>query len=214
MEIGYLRSMANLPRLENRWQSLSIDLPVGSVSIWNLFLRSYADNGLAYHNLDHIEDCLNQFDERREEAHDPLALELAIWFHDLVYDPQAPDNEEQSALLASGFLTRCPIRDSVAELILTTRHTAPPVTRDGELLCDIDLSILASTPDRYHRYAGAIRQEYSFVPDSEYQSGRVAVLETFLDRPAIFHLDNSRRLFESPARQNIQSEIIRLTESL
>jgi len=59
--------------------------------------QAYAESQRHYHNQQHIAECLAEFDAARHLAQQPVALELALWFHDAVYDPKAGDNEEQSA---------------------------------------------------------------------------------------------------------------------
>src|SRR5207249_3206443 len=100
-------------------------------------------------------------------AFDREAIEMAIWYHDAVYDSRAKDNEEQSADLAekagktagvsSGFLAR------VRELILATKHVMPPEDADAALLVDVDLSILGQSGDRFDQYEEQIRREYDWV---------------------------------------------------
>lgn len=59
----------------------------------------YSEPHRHYHNFHHIADSLAEFDRARHLAREPLAVELAIWFHDTVYDTRAGNNEEQSAEL-------------------------------------------------------------------------------------------------------------------
>src|SRR5438128_12245744 len=68
--------------------------------VWADLSKRYTERHRAYHTLRHIEQCLVEFDEVRREAVDPIAVELALWYHDAVYDPHARDNEERSAVLA------------------------------------------------------------------------------------------------------------------
>src|SRR6185436_9293929 len=61
---------------------------------------AYAEPQRHYHNQQHIAECLAEFDRARHLTQQPVELELALWFHDAVYEPKASDNEEQSAALA------------------------------------------------------------------------------------------------------------------
>ena len=55
--------------------------------------------GREFHNLGHIDDCLRHFDEIAPRLMDRDAVEIALWFHDAVYEPGNPDNERRSAQL-------------------------------------------------------------------------------------------------------------------
>jgi len=103
---------------------------------------------------------------------------LAIWFHDIVYDPRAKDNEERSADEAAVFLQGTEFVDSVRILILATEHNEESGSRDARLLCDIDLSILGSERELYQTYSKAIREEYAWVSDEEYRAGRATGFST------------------------------------
>jgi predicted metal-dependent HD superfamily phosphohydrolase len=57
----------------------------------------YREPHRAYHNLDHIADCLEKLELARSMLRDDdfKAVELALFWHDAVYDPRAADNEEK-----------------------------------------------------------------------------------------------------------------------
>jgi predicted metal-dependent HD superfamily phosphohydrolase len=104
---------------------------------------------------------------------DPTAVQLAIWFHDAVYDPRASDNETRSADLAVDLLSSIGVPGSVIEkvvrLVRATAHLSsgvPPTDRDTATLLDADLAILGSSPARYQRYAADIRKEYAWLAPS------------------------------------------------
>ena len=86
----------------------------------------------SYHNLGHIEHCLRVLDHDRVSPNDCLEVELALWFHDAVYDSKARDNEERSACFASDMLQEMRVSggvvDQVAQLIRITAHHAKPDT--------------------------------------------------------------------------------------
>src|SRR5258707_14163475 len=67
---------------------------------WELLASRYSEPHRAYHTLRHIEHCLDEFEAVRQEARDPVAVEMALWYHDAVYDTRRRDNEELSAILA------------------------------------------------------------------------------------------------------------------
>jgi predicted metal-dependent HD superfamily phosphohydrolase len=179
-------------------------------------VAAYAKPHRAYHTLAHIAAVLGTLDTLRAEAHDWPALELAAWFHDVVYDPRRDDNEAQSAAVATrtlvGLGLPAPLIDHVAALIRQTQtHDPDPGDPDAPLLLDADLAILGAAPADYARYAAAIRREYAWVPEDQYRAGRAAVLRRFLQRPRMFHTERLYALLEAPARRNLAAELATLT---
>jgi predicted metal-dependent HD superfamily phosphohydrolase len=151
-------------------------------------------------------------------ADDFTALQLAAWFHDAVYDPRAADNEARSAAYATASLAALKLPpaqiSSVERLILATRsHLAEPGDHDAHVLLDADLAILGSEPEQYDAYAHAIRQEYGWVPETEYRYGRGQVLAQFLARDRIYYTQAMTTLYEQAARRNLQRELTHLSAS-
>lgn len=171
----------------------------------------------AYHNWGHVEACLRELEHVRGISEDADTLELAIWFHDCVYDPQRHDNEERSADLAQKWLGESSLSaariGAVADLILATKHNAIPTSLDAQLIVDIDLSILGQDTATFDAYERAIRQEYSFVPEDAFRTGRARILRSFLDRPSIYCTEPFRSRYEQPARENLSRSIQQLTGS-
>lgn len=69
---------------------------------------AYSEPVRHYHTLAHITDSLYEFDRLIGLAEAPHEIEMAIWFHDAVYDPKAHDNEERSAEWAQDFFCAPP----------------------------------------------------------------------------------------------------------
>ena len=193
--------------LKHRWLAFGEAAGLDGRAEWLELSAAYGDPARAYHNLNHIADCLVRLDEHVRLAIDPVAVEFAIWFHDIVYDTHAPDNEERSAVAATEFLSATTHGAVVADLIRATRHDGRPGTPDSALLCDIDLSILGRPPAVYDAYARAIRQEYAWVPLPDFVRGRTRVLESFLDRPSVFALEKMEEIYGEHARTNLEREI-------
>lgn len=182
----------------------------------NLVAR-YAEPHRAYHNLAHIAHCLDEFEAARSLAGDPNAIEMAIWFHDAVYDPKAKDNEERSAELAvavaNGAGLSAAFAQRVRELILATKHAQPPANPDAALLVDVDLSILGQPLERFDEYERQIRREYDWVEEQAFGKGRSAILKSFLERPTIFSTERFRSKYETRARENLGQSIAKLAQS-
>ncbi len=198
--------------LKNRWLTFCDNAGLDGRAMWSELSAAYEAPARVYHNLNHIADCMARLDEHAHLANDPVAVEFAIWFHDIVYDTHAPDNEECSAVAAGRFLSATIHGDVVANLIRATRHDGQPRTPDAALLCDIDLSILGRPPAVYDGYANAIRQEYDWVSLPDFVRGRTQVLEAFLARPSVFALEEMERIYGEHARVNLEREIRKLTE--
>ena len=174
----------------------------------------YSEPHRAYHNLAHVLDCLEQFAPARHLAHDGISVEMAIWYHDAIYDPRAKDNEEHSADLAASVADELGLsasfKETVNALILATKKHDASLARDAAVLVDVDLSILGRAPQRFDEYEHQIRQEYDWVPADVFAAGRSAVLETFLARPVIYNTELFRIKYEHQARENLKRSIQRL----
>lgn len=174
----------------------------------------YSEPHRAYHTLDHIRDCLSQFDLARHQAARPDEVEFALWLHDVIYDPHASDNEEKSAQWAVDMLHQgavsAAVTARVAELIMVTRHITVPDDLDAQLVVDIDLSILGRAPNVFAAYEDQIRHEYNWVPEEVYRQERARILERFLARPAIYQTSFFRARYEVQARRNLKQSILRI----
>jgi predicted metal-dependent HD superfamily phosphohydrolase len=157
--------------------------------------------------LEHVADLMDPEDPARE------AVLLAAWFHDVVYDGQA-DDEERSARRAETALAGTRLAVEVGRLVRLTRGHRPAADdRPGQVLCDADLAILAAPPDRYAAYVRGVRAEYPEVGDADFAAGRTAVLRDLLAKPTLFSTPVARERWEQPARANVEAEVRSLTSS-
>ncbi|MES5821694.1 hypothetical protein [Streptomyces sp. RG80] len=180
----------------------------------------YADNLLTrwqepqrrYHTLTHLTVVLDHVDVLEKYADDPDVVRLAAWFHDAVYLPDRSENEERSARLAERALPEAGVSEAktaeVARLVrLTVTHDPAEGDRDGEVLCDADLAILAASPQTYAAYTAAVREEYGFVPSDAFREGRAAVLRQLLELPRLFRTPYGQAEWEATARYNLAAEL-------
>jgi predicted metal-dependent HD superfamily phosphohydrolase len=200
--------------LQTRWHELLGPFGVPGSLCQNTFEDLAARYGAPdrfYHNLHHLTDVLDVIDRLHHLAADPAAVRLAAWFHDAVYDSRAKDNEEKSAALAEDVLRRLglpePAVSAAKRLVLLTKGHEADDDPDGQVLLDSDLAILGAPAMRYDEYARAIRQEYAWVPENDFRVGRRRVLQSFLERPHIYHTEPMRRTHAAAARANLRREI-------
>jgi predicted metal-dependent HD superfamily phosphohydrolase len=149
---------AALERWRETWELAGAPPPAGAFD--DLFAR-YAEPHRAYHDLGHVLSCLRHAADVRARLTSPAEVELALWYHDAVYDPHRGDNEAASARLAGDRLAPLLAPASVAAiegLVLATRHLAVPEGDDARFLVDIDLAILGATPEAFDAYETAVRR--------------------------------------------------------
>jgi predicted metal-dependent HD superfamily phosphohydrolase len=116
------------------WRRLWNDLEAcgDRSSTWHARLvAAYSESTRAYHNLSHLEECLIEFDRVGSNLSDPSAVEAALWFHDVVYDPRSTTNEEDSAAAAAVCLAEAGIPSTTIDLVVSVRPSTSRSTLDG-----------------------------------------------------------------------------------
>jgi predicted metal-dependent HD superfamily phosphohydrolase len=167
-----------------------------------------------YHTLTHVDACLAWLDWFSGAAEHPGEVELALWFHDAVYDARRNDNERLSAELARDRLEAIGVEGAAVERIVrhveaTERHAGPG--GDSALVVDLDLSILGVAAPEFARFEEQIRREYGHVAEPLYVEGRRRVLEGFLARPEIYRVKEIAAELEARARDNLERRIEELS---
>ncbi|HEY7635092.1 MAG TPA: hypothetical protein VH763_06090 [Gemmatimonadales bacterium] len=199
-------------RFEGLWDRL--DAAGDGNAAFSRLMAAYAEPHRAYHTAAHIADCLTQLDDSPGGAPQQTLVEGAIWFHDVVYDPRAQDNEARSAAWATEVLSGAGVSlsnvDAIRRLILLTRHTEPARDPAGQLLCDIDLSILGRSSEEFDEFERRIRVEYGWVPEPEYRAARALVLRRLLGWDPLFQTEHFRHRYEAAARNNLTRMLDRL----
>lgn len=182
--------------------------------VYQKLITRYSEAHRKYHNLEHIEHCLQEFREIQRYAKFANAIHFALFLHDSIYDTQSSLNEEMSASWASQIIKSAQIHhsfaDRIANLILATKHTQPSDDFDTQLICDIDLTPLGKPEKLFDVDGDHIRQEYSWVPQKEYVVGRSTFLNSLLARPAIYQTAYFREKYEAIARDNLKRAIANL----
>ncbi len=191
------------------WQGIGADGEGEQVRA--ALIAAYAEPQRKYHSLQHLTECLEWFELVWELPIHAAEVELALWFHDAVYDVKRPDNEMRSAEWATAELVNAGVAPEVvgrvSALILATKHTAVPTELDEQVLVDIDLATLGAPEARFAEYGQQIRDEYAFVPEEPFKQRRRILLGSFLDRPCIYCTSHFHELLEERARANLRGAV-------
>src|SRR5262249_25875709 len=155
-------------RWSQTWNDLALENP--DPQLLQALLKRYSEPHRAYHTPRHLEECFAEFDGVRTLCVYPGDVQLALWFHDAIYDTKASDNEAKSASWAETVLAiaNAPLdqRHRIRDFISATKHDVLASTPDGCLVVDIDLSILGSESERFDEYERQVRFEYSWVTEA------------------------------------------------
>ena len=150
--------------------------------IFDRLVAAYCEPHRKRHTLEHILECLREFDSARNITENQNAVEMAIWFHDFVYD-----TSEELAKFNE------PIK--VCKLM------------DVRVLIDVDLSSLGKPWSEFREDSRAVREEYNHVPEAVFREKRAEILQGFLDRPRIYFTDYFYEKNEAQARENLKRAI-------
>jgi predicted metal-dependent HD superfamily phosphohydrolase len=186
----------------------------------------YVENGLRnlfqypderrYHTWEHVTNCLVELEQMSNihKFEEYTIVALALFYHDCIYEPLNLDNEMRSAerafidLMALGFYESYAQR--VYDHIMLTKHTKECTYFSGQVLMDIDLSILGKESCIFDKYEQAIEMEYRFIWHKLYLEERIKILKSFLNKTNIYQTDYFRDLYEKPARLNLETSIEKL----
>lgn len=194
-----------LARWNRTWNAVGMTPPTG---LFEQLAAAYSEPHRRYHTLHHLFECFTLYDDLPDVEGKSYRIELALWFHDFVYDPRSSTNEVQSAKIARHALEAAALPpgeiDAIADLILATQHgESDPATPEAQLLVDIDLSILGAPSERFAEYEHQIREEYRHVPPDAFREGRRAFVRKLLALPRLYHTPHLSERFEAAAQGNL-----------
>lgn len=209
----------DVAEMSRRWLKLAASLRVDKEAARRVFAgmaTRYDGDGRYYHILTHVGDLLNTAGEMRDLAQDYRTVQLAIWFHDVIYDPRGKDNEVKSAAYARHALRELGMPERVisrvSDLILkTVTHVSENEDSDALILLDADLAPLGADKEVFARQSQALRLEFGWIPEDEYKASRVRILSGFLGRERIYQTDRLYESLEAKARSNLSQAIAELS---
>ncbi len=199
--------------LANLWIELSQRLgvePTLADTVWRDIEAAYGEPHRYYHTLDHIAAVVADWQRLRDGFETPDSALLALFFHDIVYDPARQDNEAMSAGLLREWLqdeVDARVIKHACYCIWQTKHHQATGDADTDLVLDIDMAILGAPWDAYLRYAENVAREYIPVYGLDaYAAGRSAVfIEPTLAHDRLF-LTEAFAGLETQARENLSAE--------
>lgn len=185
-------------------------------------LERWSSAGREFHNVKHLVDVLVRVDELDSESHEPDLVRLAAWYHGAVFDSadrkayanKGGEDEAASARIAYDELVGLGVPEAHAQrvhdlVVALVRHSPNSLDVDCAVLCDADLAVLATEPQRYKAYLHDVRAEYAHLPAEDYVRARARILRKLLARPSLFSSPLAQA-WEEPARQNVEAELQRL----
>ncbi|MCL6414833.1 hypothetical protein MIB92_04160 [Aestuariirhabdus sp. Z084] len=174
---------------------------------WLKITEYYSLKDRFYHTGDHICFCLTQLDQVIGELDNAQEVEMALWFHDVIYQMGSDSNEADSATLFCQLIGKnsalTGVRKRVSQLIMDTTHDTEPQTKDGCYLADIDISSLGLPWEEFLKDSDNVRKESPHLDDPAYRSGQRRFFESLLSKSSIFYTDYFYQRYELQARDNL-----------
>ena len=201
------RIVLDYDRFRLLWQRCLLDSAIDeSAAIHQQLIASYSEPQRFYHTLTHIEHCLSLIEKISSELQSPEALELAIWFHDVVYEPGAKDNEQLSAdqfMAKTDGVFDDTLRDTVYQHIMATVHDGAEVKHaDTKYMLDIDLSSFGRPWAEFIQDSHNLRLELEDWPDDVFYQRQAVFQDKLFGQARFFKSDYFYDNYEAQARQN------------
>jgi predicted metal-dependent HD superfamily phosphohydrolase len=189
--------------------------------MWEALRASYATPPRAYHSFGHVQEVLRQYQAVAAGPGwmQPAEVQLAVLYHDAIYDPARRDNEARSAELAVEHIERwlpdgAVDPERVAHLInLTARHgqfspddfAQDPAPDDVRCFLDCDMAILGADPAAFDVYDRGIAAEYrGHLPAWLFKLNRRRFIKGLLARDRIYLSDYFHERLDARARSNLR----------
>ena len=171
-----MATAATARELEARWTVLCQTLRVSEAATnkwWTIVRDGMQEKQRHYHTLTHLEELFAHADAFKSHLRDPCAVDLAIFFHDVVYNPRAGGgkNEDDSAVVFSNFAQEVDLEPAtlakVFRWIVQTKHHRCDESDDDDckFFMDFDMAVLGWERAAYARYAQDVRKEFIHVPE-------------------------------------------------
>ena len=201
----------NSERFSSLWRRcLVAGAEIDVARTFDELVELYSQPHRCYHTMSHIDHCLTQMDVGAKAMGGNDAVEMALWYHDAVYDPRSNDNEQRSAelftkraqaVVADGFCA------AVCRLIDVTTHRNSPAADDEKFVVDVDLSGFGMPWPEFNDDSARVRRECSHLSDSQFETQQCRFLQCLLDRKSVFSTDFFRDRYEVIARANISRQL-------
>ena len=185
-------------------------------------IEKWSSPNRRFHDIAHLVAVLQRVDELAEETHHPELVRVAAWYHGAIFDSAVHktyhravgENKDASASHALARLQELGVPHQQAERVSALirgliRHDSDPTDVDAMVLCDSDMGILASEPQKYRDYRIRVRAEFDHVPPLEYLDARISIVTSLLARRRLF-LSPLAEGWETAGRQNLTAELSRL----
>jgi len=206
---------SDVSRFYNLWQRHLITNSSVNESqlepIFQALINAYNESQRYYHTLGHINHCLDQFDQVSHLLKQPDAVELSIWYHDIIYHPGAADNEQRSAdtfKQQTDSLFPLEFCNVIYAQIMATLHDQSEILdHDTRYLVDIDLSGFALPWPEFIQDGENIRHEMKSQTDAVFDAKQKSFYLYLLDRPRIYLSEYFFDKYEAKARQNIKDKL-------
>lgn len=189
------------------WTPLAGRLGLSDAMLADL-IAAYGEPHRRYHTLVHIVEMLDCHAQSRHLAANPDAIDLAIWFHDCIYDAKFEFGENER--LSAEHLGKVYTGECSAAAQAMIRHSAGHAASDDpdvQLFCDLDLYRLGVPFKAFDQHGRDVREEYSWIEDDVWTTKRNAFFQGLLDRPVIYQTEYWRDRLEDQARENLSRTI-------
>lgn len=212
-----VEEISGLSRFQSLWQRCLIKGAAdASTEIHQRLVDGYNEPQRRYHTLAHIEHCLSMFEQCKSLTASPDALEIAIWFHDVIFQPGNPDNEALSAELyeelSAGAHTD-EFRALVSKMIMATLHNEC-LSGDSDIgyMVDIDLSSFGLAWEDFLRDSSNLREESRHLSEAAYSRKQGEFRANLLARPRFYQTEFFFQRYEQQARDNLTRYFDQLDE--
>ncbi|MEM8523447.1 MAG: hypothetical protein AAGG68_02330 [Bacteroidota bacterium] len=183
-----------------------------NMECWEEIAAHYCSKPRHYHNLQHLEDMLQELETVKQDVQEMDSILFSIFYHDIIYKATQSDNEYQSALLFKKRISKTNFEhiEYCFQQIEATKMHQLSEDRDTNFLIDIDLAVLGQEWKTYEEYCQQIRREYRIYPNFMYRKGRKKVLEKILGQDQLYKTPYFFARYEAQARKNMEREVLQL----